>query len=288
MKKKLLISFVLTVLTLFSTAFPVFAWVPDSGFECSISEKDIPEDTYYIDFLMPIPEKDKAYVDFNEENGEKYGITKDSEIAKYNEDGFVSYTFHVVDADSRMIPYYSCSFEVVPKVYEENKELFALFDKDCDIDENTGYRSYYINVKRGTVQEDAVKQIEDLTIVEIAENQYSHLFTLYNSGYKRDSEFDYEYCCRNYKYAKMAYLDKYGNILSVSSEAKIPKSGIGSYRLNLYLEGDEFTSSPESGPPFWIMALIIYSIPVLVVIVIIILFIVIKIKRKNYKRKCLK
>lgn len=277
--KKIFAGFI--VLALFSLSFSVSAWRPDHGFWCSISAENIPADTYYIDFLLPIHQKDKAYIEFNQSNGEKFGIEKSSEIVKYCEDGFVSYTFHVVDADSQMIPYYACCFEVVPKVYEENKELFSLFDTDCDIDENTGYRYYSTEVQINTAQDKAIKMIEDLTVVKISENQYSYLYTLYNSEYGRESQFDYDYCCRNYKYAKMAYLDKEGNILSVSSAAKIPKSGLVSYNLNLYLEGNEFTSSPESGPPFWILGLIIYSIPILVVIAFIILIIVIKKRKKK-------
>ena len=41
---------------------------------------------------------DLKIIDFNSENGKKFGISKDSEIVNYCEDGYISYTFHVVDA----------------------------------------------------------------------------------------------------------------------------------------------------------------------------------------------
>ena len=46
------------------------------------------EEVYYIDLLIPITEDDEAYINFNEYNGQKYQISKESEIAKYDVDGF--------------------------------------------------------------------------------------------------------------------------------------------------------------------------------------------------------
>ena len=57
---------------------------------------------YYVDLLIPIADNEEAYTDFNESNGERYQISKDSEIVKYNVDGFRSYTFHFIGADSKM------------------------------------------------------------------------------------------------------------------------------------------------------------------------------------------
>lgn len=295
MKKKLFISFILTVLMLFTTAFPVFAWAPDRSFYCDISAEDIPENTYYIDFLMPIPERSKAYVGFNEENGEKFGIKKDSEIVKYCEDGFVSYTFHTVDADSRMIPFYHCSFEVSNTVYEENKDLFKLFNNDYYTENKTHFESYDLNsykndeiryysvvVEINSPEDKAIKQIEDLLIVKISENPNSYLSTEYNTEYNRVSEFDKDYCCKKFRYAKMAYLDKDGNIISVSNKAKIKNPGIGVYHLNLYLKGDEFTVTHDAGPPYWILGVLIFAVPIVIILAVVVLvFLIIKKYKKG-------
>lgn len=68
---------------------------------CEINLENMPQDTAYIDMLVPIKENDERYVAFNE----KEGIPKDSEIVYYSDDGFQSYTFHVKTAKSIIKPY---------------------------------------------------------------------------------------------------------------------------------------------------------------------------------------
>lgn len=67
---------------------------------CTLS--NLSEEVYYVDLLIPISEDDEAYTDFNESNGKIYQLSKESEIVKYDVDGFRSYTFHFLGSDSKM------------------------------------------------------------------------------------------------------------------------------------------------------------------------------------------
>ena len=104
--------------------FSVSAWRPDYSFRCSVDNYLMPDNTVYIDLLMPISVNDDAYIDFNDKNGELYNISKESEIAKYNVDGYISYTFHIKDAKSQMLP------ENCEVVFADSYDVESEFDYD--------------------------------------------------------------------------------------------------------------------------------------------------------------
>lgn len=69
------------------------------------NKPDCPEGTVYVDLLYPIPADHEAYVECNTSNADLYDFAYDSEIVTYcDEQGFVSYTFHVTDAYSNLEP----------------------------------------------------------------------------------------------------------------------------------------------------------------------------------------
>lgn len=60
-----------------------------------------PENCIYVDLLVKIDPADKNYAVFNSEYGEKLGLDEKSAIAQYNVDGYKSYTFHFLGAESK-------------------------------------------------------------------------------------------------------------------------------------------------------------------------------------------
>lgn len=131
MKKKV---FVFILLICFSLAFSVTvaAFEPMWDFRVNLDAEKMPEGTVYVELLMPISESDECYVDFNEKNGEKYNISSDSEIARLNSDGFISYTFHVLDAVSEMAPQYNEWGAIVTFAPDEYADLSRKGTYDCD------------------------------------------------------------------------------------------------------------------------------------------------------------
>ena len=83
----------------------VFAYIPQESLVCDVKKTLIPENTAYIDMLLPLPEDSTYFCNFNDENGKKYNIDKTSEIVAFCEDGFQSYTFHTEYAKSRISPF---------------------------------------------------------------------------------------------------------------------------------------------------------------------------------------
>ncbi|MCL2817192.1 MAG: hypothetical protein FWD39_02245 [Clostridiales bacterium] len=74
---------------------------PANSIYLAITNK--PEAAVHADILIKIGPGDAEYVDFNSANGEKFGIAADSQIAMYNEDGYMSFTFHYLDSASEMM-----------------------------------------------------------------------------------------------------------------------------------------------------------------------------------------
>lgn len=183
----------------------VAAWVPSTSFFCQVDTDAVPDGAVYIDLLMPIPSDNEAYTEINQPNADTYGFSNDSEIVKYNQDGFVSYTFHIIDASS------------------------------------------------------------DLTISDSID---------YNSSIDRISKYDFEYCQKNFKKIKFAYLDKDGNIISVSNSVKI--TTLRAAQLRLKLSGDVLTKDVSHGPPVFLIivipvALIIAAITSATILIIVII-----------------
>ena len=97
---------------------PAFARSISRSFACRVYETKMLPGTVYIDMLIPFAEDDDAFLKFNDENGKKYGISKDSEIATYNQEGFLSYTFHRKGAKAKIEPYFPS---------EDSESLFVKF-----------------------------------------------------------------------------------------------------------------------------------------------------------------
>ncbi len=73
---------------------------PPSHFTVEISNR--PEEAVYADLLLPMDASHEWYADFNEKATEDYGLDRNCQLAAYEEDGFVSYTFHFACASSEM------------------------------------------------------------------------------------------------------------------------------------------------------------------------------------------
>lgn len=97
-----------TVLIVLICAFPVVFIVTFIGtlsgdfgdFEPRITYENAPENTAYVDILVKLPESSENYVDFAKWKyppqmfGAALSITPDSEIARLNDDGYVSLSVH--------------------------------------------------------------------------------------------------------------------------------------------------------------------------------------------------
>lgn len=66
MKKGIGILILSIVIILILLPFSVSAWRPDYSFRCSVDNYLMPDNTVYIDLLMPISVNDDAYIDFND------------------------------------------------------------------------------------------------------------------------------------------------------------------------------------------------------------------------------
>lgn len=287
MKFKRFLIVLFMILFLFSTCFTAGAWTPDYKFNCTISPQGIPDGTVYIDLLLPISEKDECYTEFNEENGKQYSISSDSEIAKYNQDGYMSYTFHVSDAYSEMAPFYIYSFTLEADIYNRYHEKLGVLEKYRSTDLE-GRSSYYIKTIDGSPLQQELDRIAETDAFKYWNTYYKEeKYTEYNpdfiDGEIRKSEYDFNYCCKKYSRAKMAYLNEKGDIIAVSSKARIKPYK----RLNLSLSGEAFTSDIQSGPPIFL--LIIFEIAVLITaLIILIIFIIRTLIKRHQRRKQMK
>lgn len=270
MKNRALKTIIFTLLiSLIFSCLTVSAWEGDSKFQVSVDNTTIPDGTAYIDLLMPISSGDGGYISYNESNGEKYEISKDSEIVNYCDDGYMSYTFHIADADSDIQPHYTVEFTIADTTYEQNKELLKEFDRECY--ELHGEYHYEIAVTIGNEKEQRVNDIKNKLNIE-AKN--CNLRVEFNESVGRESEYDFDYCRQKYKYAKMAYLDKDGNVLLVSEKAKIKSFANQTAKLQLKLSGKEFASDISTGSGFSGVILVIYMFVLPFVILMIIVVVV--------------
>lgn len=96
----------LAITCLLFCATSAFARAPAYYYSCDVHRSQMPEGTVYVDMLIPIDESADEFTPYNDKNGEKYGISEDSEIVAYEEDGFASYTFHrnTARSDIKLIP----------------------------------------------------------------------------------------------------------------------------------------------------------------------------------------
>lgn len=253
----------LSVLVMFMILFSVSAgaWVPEKSFYCEVEEHKIPEGTASVDLLLPIKETDNCYTEYNIENGEKFAIAKDSEIVKYNEDGYKSYTFHVSDADSKMSPYHHYTFSIFrDEDYEKYEELLTDFELYCNIDKDS-VRHYDVNISSDSDLNQKIKNLQEKTDIVIYTQSF---YVEFNNGYERETEYDFDYLRIKYKFAKMAYLDMDGNILGVTNKVKINSHKHTGVHLKLKLSGLEFTADATTGPPVYL----IFVIPAVIGLII--------------------
>lgn len=288
---KKIICFITAVFWLVSIfSFSTFAYIPQEWFTCDINDINIPEGTKYIDMLLPVETNDEAYTEFNSKNGEKYGIDEKSEIVRYCEDDYRSYTFHIKGAVSDLKPQLSYHFYLEEKEYKKCSELIKLLEpNDFEKDEWDCY-----SIDGHFYLEDDKKPIfEKINNVLKIKGDQETFYTTYESYYYETEEtvaddgsvivaetydyseniYDYAYCCETFKKAKMAYLDVDGNVLTVSNSVDIYEYTWSDIRVDLTLDGTKLTSVVESGPPYWIMAAFVYS-PFVIVPIILILIVV--------------
>lgn len=265
MKTKFLATIIVFLIIFSIGTVSVFAWAPDEHFYCWVDGEKMPEGAVYIDLLLPISTDDEAYVEYNEQNAEKYGISSSSEIVKYNADGYRSYTFHIVDAVSNMSPWYSADFSVSKAFYEENEEMFEAFGSDhISVIEND---EYYIHGKivPNSEKEQKLEQFKAIPEIEFRGGyDPNDLQVGYNSF---DARYDFEYCCTKYKYAKMAYLDEDGNIISVSTKTKIYSKTTNTFTLGLKLSGNNFSSDIQTSP-FRVLGFIVIAVAILIGLIV--------------------
>lgn len=70
------------------------SWHDFGDYRPSVMYENAPENTAYVDILVKLPEGSEDYVDFAEWKYKEVSIAPDSEIAKLNDDGYVSLSVH--------------------------------------------------------------------------------------------------------------------------------------------------------------------------------------------------
>jgi len=134
MQMKRYIVFIATIFS-FVCAFPFQVSAngppPPHAVDCEII--NMPEHTTHIDLLIQINENDEEYVDFNTNNGKILGVSEQSAIVMYNQDGFASFTFHFADASYKGFRFAGSDdqYEILREKYHIIK--VALIDKDGNI-----------------------------------------------------------------------------------------------------------------------------------------------------------
>lgn len=292
MKRKIFLCTVIATMIVFFTAFPVSAYMPTQSFWCDIVEENIPDNTAFVDLLLPISTEDEGYVNYNKSNGKKFGISENSGIVSYCEDDYRSYTFHIVDADAEIIPYDVSNFAVDTEVYLANQELFEEIESFRYSDPEIGREHFSVEIILGGDLKQTLEEIGKVTDIDMSFT-YCGLHTAYNSygTDNRKSDYDFSYCCDKYKYAKMAYLDKDGNVLAVSNEVLIDIESRSGVTFNLELSGTEFTNDFSYGPPWYLVFDFINAIPCIIigtlifVVLVVITVIVVIIRVRKSKKK---
>ncbi len=276
---------------LFLLLLPItcFAFMPSESLECYINYESFPENTVYVDLLLPISPEDEFFTRYNSANGEQFGISEDSQIVQYDTDGYRSYTFHLNDAPSEIRPHYYIYLLCDTDVYDNNSDVFEkagltpspLFDSHRYSFDKT----IYLGSDTDVAMED-VCELLDTTIIR-ERNGAKVSFHIEDDSLSQEDNYNKFWdFCKKYKTAKAAHLDKEGNILSVTDAVSIYETdflGRGS-SVSLYLSGNELTSSIHFAPPVFLIALIflfIVSVIIISVIIRFIVFIVSYIKQKK-------
>ena len=209
----------------------------------------MPKGAVYIDLLLPISVDDEGYVGFNSENGEFYSISKDSEIVNFCKDGYRSYTFHISDAWSSIRPQYMAEFQIEKDVYLDNLLEFLPFESYCTSGFYANVITFCADIGYQSEKESQLNALSDSLGMAVYRD-LEQMELLYNCDSEKDerSKYDFEYCCKKYKFAKVAYLDEQGNIIAVTDEVKIYKPSLSDVQLYLKLSGTNFSSDPHTVP----------------------------------------
>lgn len=101
---RLLVFFLAVLLLAGILPLSVSANHPAPRFDLNFILTDLPEDTVYVDLLIPLPVSDPKYAELVEENLTE-DITPQSDIVSYCTDEFRSYTYHYRNAKSEIEVY---------------------------------------------------------------------------------------------------------------------------------------------------------------------------------------
>lgn len=93
--KKYCLASIIVLLLLVVPSLTVSANAPPPVFEFFVRIENAPSEAAFVDLLVGFDgRREELYREFNEESGERYGVTPQSGIAAYNEDGYMSMLFH--------------------------------------------------------------------------------------------------------------------------------------------------------------------------------------------------
>lgn len=186
MVKKILIVLILLSLMIIS----VSANGPLSQTYLHVRIINIPEDAYYADLLIETNETDKSYSELEVDNTDKFEISEDSEIVKYNKDGYRSFTFHYKNAQS-MIKIYSRDQlpDYMQDDYEEETGYVDFAYDPFDSDNNLLKDQYY-DIKKNftkimiaiTDKEGNILTISDKTDLSTKSFEYLYGWLTYDAA----------------------------------------------------------------------------------------------------------
>jgi hypothetical protein len=240
----------------------------------------LPENTAYIDILFPIKETDQDYTDYNLSNGQKHGISKNSEIVKYNKDGYVSYTFHNQNSESIIKPFYQIDFICDNEFYNNNTTLFDGLN-EFDIG-NPIQKQYIFTVPMNSALEEKVDNLFMFAQMDIStEKEDVYVEFSMKEKLNKNRINDFSDLREKYKTAKLAYIDQNGNVISVSNSAEIYSNKeklLGSTYVEMKLNGDNLDVSLNYGPPIFlgVLGLMVFAIVFFLAIIIAIITLYLK------------
>ena len=279
----------LLVICFFLLQFPLtcFAWVPSTTLNCSVDYKNMPENAVYIDLLLPITAEDENFTPYHTTNGTRFNISTESQIVRYDTDGYRSYTFHMKDAAAEIKPCYHISLVCDAALYNSNRSVF----EKADLSPHSTIEPYTLNatVYRGSDIDLAMADVCSLLNVSISSARGSTGVSFFlddPSVYNDNAAEEYYNFCRKYRSAKMAYLDINGTIISISNAVAIYKDDL----LNrtpatiMRLTGNELSLKISYGPPYFLIPCIIAAFIAITVVTLCI--ITVQNKRKKQSKNC--
>ncbi|MBD5159788.1 MAG: hypothetical protein HDT23_06065 [Ruminococcus sp.] len=154
---KTLVCIVLSIVTVFCTTFQVYALDFDPC-QIYLYTDNTPENTAYIDILVPLNKNNDSYVDFTNpplwymEDGENKPlfIDKNSQIAQYNDNGYSSLSLHTEYVRTMEVYDGNIYFtDTIDNIYKKYKNFKAVYvDANGNILEITDKFSVQYNAKK--------------------------------------------------------------------------------------------------------------------------------------------